>query len=188
MVWHLWISPAKVDLINLTLVSALWSECSSVRELEETQLPKQGAAVHMCSGNSSSAHPWVMSQDSVSQKEKGRQTLPLSFPCLISLCCPIYQHVQGPDHAGDGNDMESDRAEDFPPSLVVICSFSHCNHKPITHNWISNQGNFAPHLYPRPRSWMERNHYKVAILDTKIFKQAPLCLKRSTIINYGVIT
>lgn len=144
-------SPAKVDLINLTLVSALWSECSSVRELDETQLPKQGAAVHMCSGKQLQCTSLGDVTGFKPERER-RQTLTIIISLLDLLCCPIYQHVQGPDHAGDGNDMESDRAEDFPPFACGHLQFlplqSQTNYTQLN----LQSGNFAPHLYPRPRS------------------------------------
>lgn len=144
-------SPAKVDLINLTLVSALWSECSSVRELEETQLPVQRAAVHMCSGKQ--LHCASLGDVTGFKPERERrQTLTIIISLLDLLCRPIYQHVQGPDHAGDGNDVESDGAEDFPPFACGHLQFlplqSQTNYTQLN----LQSGNFAPHLYPRPRS------------------------------------
>ena len=147
--WHLWISappPPKVGLTNLTLVSTFRSECSSLREPEEPQLQVQGAAgKQLC----------CASLDDVTglkpQRER-RQTLTIIVALLDLLCSSIYQHVQGPDHAGDGNDVESDRAEDFPPfaggHLQFLPLQSQTNYTQLS----LQPGNLAPHLYSRPGS------------------------------------
>lgn len=33
---------------------------------------------------------------------------------LDFLCCPVDENVERPDHAGDGDDVEGDRANDLP--------------------------------------------------------------------------
>ena len=138
--------PAKVDLTNLTLVSTLRSECSSLREPEEPQLPVQGAAgKQLCCaslGDVTGLKP---------QRER-RQTLTIIVALLDLLCRPIYQHVQGPDHAGDGNDVESDRAEDFPPFAGGHLQFLPLQAQTSYTQLSLQPGNLAPHLYPRPGS------------------------------------
>ena len=126
-------SPAKVDLINLTLVSALRSECSSVRELEETQLPVQDAAMHMCSGKQLRCTSLGNVPGFKPERER-RQLLPLSLPCLISSAVRSISTYKDQTTQVMAMTWKVTEQKIFLLSLVVICSFSHCNHKPITHN------------------------------------------------------
>lgn len=49
------------------------------------------------------------------EEEEPGEVLTIVVTLLDFLRCPIYQHIQGPHHTGDSDDVECDRAEYLPP-------------------------------------------------------------------------
>lgn len=123
------VCPAKVDLINLTLVRTSRPERSALREPGEPQLPVPGAAGNLlrCAslGDVTGLKP---------QREKGDKLLPSSLPCLISSAVRSISTYKDQTTQVMAMTWKVTEQKIFLLSLVVICSFSHCNHKPITHS------------------------------------------------------